>query len=524
MNLVYMVYDYKHLYLKHKLLFFTAPHILLEQELSDDDESELISNIEVEEVDNEELIHTTITEYTPHTQELKTIRLPPVSSSQHSLSTINDYQEQMAFPPRHVSSELTTSINIPGVPEQSRPPLKEPPLNIPPAAEIIPKETKSLEQNPPEKVKSSTKNTPVKTKLKTQSKHKPSAKPSTPMDNDPVMNTSIPPVKPEKSAPSKKLKWTIHHDETPRQSDGMFYMETVYIPPVESDEDNEDDFFYNDEISKGLIPKALKEAEYTPSPQPVVVTEQEPSLLTVVDDLSQESESSQMASESIAIHMDQHVLNDDDEEEDTSEFDLEKIMAQHTATENDIWPWKGNIAMPIEEHKPMIMDSLKSSLQTASVKERQKSDSHYYAVQKPVNMEVHQSKRKLRRRGSDVGENSKRALSGIDNSLLKRRLSLGEIEMSSHHASSRISPDKKAVNADQLTNKDKPSSNDAYKKQKGSLKKDTKKRYSDPIDDRVELREKKKVEEDKKEVKKKEKKTPKRKKERKDLFRADVFY
>ena len=496
----------------------------MEQELSDDDESELISNREVEEVDNEELIHTTITEYTPHTQELKTIRLPPVSSSQHSLSNINNYQEQMAFPPRHVSSELTTVINIPDVPEQSRTPLEEPPLNIPPAAEIIPKETKSLEQNPPEKVKSSTKNTPAKRKPKTRSKHNPSTKPSTPTDNDPIMNTTIPPVKPEKSAPSEKTKWTVHQDETPKQSDGMFYMETVYIPPVETDDDD-DDFFYDDEISKGLIPKALKEAEYTPSPQPVVVSEQKPSPLTVVDDLSQESESSQMASESVTIHMDQHVLNDDDEEEeDTSEFDLEKIMAQHTATENDMWPWKGNIAMPIEEHKPMIKDSLKSSLQTVSVKERQKSDSHYYAVQKPVNMEVHQSKRKLKRRGSDVDDKSKRALSGIDNALLKRRLSLGDIEMSSYQVSSKISPDKKSVNVDQQTNKDKSSSKDTYKKQKGSLKEDAKKRYSDPIDDKVELREKKKVKEDKKEVKKKEKKTSKRKKERKHLYSADVFY
>ena len=501
----------------------------MEQELSDDDdETELISNTEVEEVENEELIHTTITEYTPHTQELKTIRLPPVSSSQHSLSTINDYQEQMAFPPRHVSSQLTTVINIPDVSEQSRTPVKEPPLNIPPAAEIIPKETKSLEQSPPEKAKSSTKNSPAKRKPKTQSKFKPSAKPSSPIDNDPVMNTSISPAKPEKSAPSEKPKWTIHQDETPKQSDGMFYMETVYIPPVETDDDNDDDFFYDDEISKGLIPKALKEAEYTPSPQPVVVSKQETSPLTVIDDLSQESESSQMASESITIHMDQHVLNDDneEEEEDTSEFDLEKIIAQHTATENDIWPWKGNFATSVEEQKPMIRNSLKSSLQTSFVKERRNSDSLDYTVRKPANMEVQQSKSKLQRRGSDTDEKSKRALSNSDNPLLKRRLSLGEFEMSSYRASSRNSPDKKSVNVDQLTSKDKSSSKDTYKKQKGSLKKDTKKRYSDPIDDKVELREKekKKVKEDKKEAKKNEKKTPKRKKERKDLFRADVFY
>ena len=496
----------------------------MEQELSDDDdETELISNTEVEEVENEELIHTTITEYTPHTQELKTIRLPPVSSSQHSLSTINDYQEQMAFPPRHVSSQLTTVINIPDVSEQSRTPVKEPPLNIPPAAEIIPKETKSLEQSPPEKVKSSTKTSPAKRKPKTRSKFKPSVKPSSPIDNDPVMNTSISPAKPEKSAPSEKPKWTIHQDETPKQSDGMFYMETVYIPPVETDDDNDDDFFYDDEISKGLIPKALKEAEYTPSPQPVVVSKQETSPLTVIDDLSQESESSQMASESITIHMDQHVLNDDneEEEEDTSEFDLEKIIAQHTATENDIWPWKGNFATSVEEQKPMIRNSLKSSLQTAFVKERRNSDTLDYTVRKPANTEVQQSKSKLQRRGSDTDEKSKRALYNSDNPLLKRRLSLGEFEMSSYRASSRNSPEKKSVNVDQLTSKDKSSSKDTYKKQKGSLKKDTKKRYSDPID---ELREKKKVKEDKREVKKNEKKTPKRKKERKDLFRADVFY
>ena len=385
-------------------------------------------------METNDMIHTTITEYTPHTQEIIKTRLPPVSK--YKYLTNPD------------TIDVATQPVIP--------------LIIPDSTPLNDIETQSDDTLLQSNHKSSLQSSKKRMSSNNMSPKKQKTKPSTQNSNDNTYTTftTVPVMPPSTTAPivpmvatetmkdnvpkligsKKEPKWTIEQDQTPKQSsDGTYYMETVYIPPPPSDdEDNQ----------------SHKDEDVALNKESVIVVH------TAVNDTpptkSNNSKPFAMASESLSIKMD--AINESEHTSDNeSTFDLEKIMEQHTATSN-IWPWKPTIQLTQSILEP---NPIQSENNSETVKKQLQSTT--------TNEVSHSHEKSISKRRKSVTSVETR------NKLLekRRRSSTGEIDLK---ASEIKYSSLKNEGKGKPTNDSKPTEEKSKKEKKGTIKKISKKK------------------------------------------------